>query len=93
MTAPSTSDVHSAHDVRRVKMWLDTIGRQAKWPINGARTAVARYRVNDREQVPLGQGQKAMEIMINILDEKAAGNSAPAQYITEEMAAKLVTHS
>lgn len=45
------------------------------------------------EQFPFGQGQKAMEIMIKILNEKAADNSAPAQYITEEMAAKLVTHS
>jgi DNA-binding LacI/PurR family transcriptional regulator len=45
------------------------------------------------EQFPFGQGHKAMEIMIKILSEKSADDSLPTPYITEEMAAKLVTHS
>lgn len=44
------------------------------------------------EQFPFGQGHKAMEIMIRILNEKTLTKTSPAQYYIEEMSTKLVTH-
>ena len=43
------------------------------------------------EQYPYGQGQKAMEIMINILHNRLENASQPT-YHTEEMSATLVMH-
>lgn len=94
MTPPSTSDVHSAHDVRRVKMWSDTIGRQAKWPINGARKAVARYRVNDREQIPLGQQsiRLALAALLVTVDTRCIAREYTAVYARCGLSARAIHH-
>lgn len=45
------------------------------------------------EQYPYGQGEKAMEIMIQILGEKTENNKAqPGAYYSEELPATLVMH-
>jgi DNA-binding LacI/PurR family transcriptional regulator len=43
------------------------------------------------EQYPYGQGEKAMEMMVRILDEKSSGKEITEAYV-EEMAATLVMH-
>lgn len=43
------------------------------------------------EQYPYGQGEKAMEMMVRILDEKSSGKEVTESYV-EEMAATLVMH-
>jgi LacI family transcriptional regulator, repressor for deo operon, udp, cdd, tsx, nupC, and nupG len=43
------------------------------------------------EQYPYGQGEKAMEMMVRILDEKSSGKEITESYV-EEMAATLVMH-
>jgi DNA-binding LacI/PurR family transcriptional regulator len=43
------------------------------------------------EQYPYGQGEKAMEMMVRILDEKSNGKEITEAYV-EEMAATLVMH-
>lgn len=43
------------------------------------------------EQYPYGQGEKAMEMMVRILDEKSSGKEVTEAYV-EEMAATLVMH-
>lgn len=45
------------------------------------------------EQFPFEQGQKAMEIMMRVLNEKSANKEAPIEYYTEEMATQLIAHS
>lgn len=44
------------------------------------------------EQYPYGQGEKAMEIMIQILNDKSKDESLPTKYYSEEMPATLVMH-
>ena len=44
------------------------------------------------EQYPYGQGEKAMQLMIRILNEKAANKNQPGVYYTEEMTTTLVMH-
>jgi LacI family transcriptional regulator, repressor for deo operon, udp, cdd, tsx, nupC, and nupG len=44
------------------------------------------------EQYPYGQGEKAMEIMIQILNEKTKDEAMPQKYYSEEMPATLVMH-
>jgi len=44
------------------------------------------------EQYPYGQGKKAMELMIKIMNEKSAGRAAAEQYYTEKMMPTLVMH-
>lgn len=44
------------------------------------------------EQYPYQQGEKAMEIMIRILNEKTENNNTPEVFYNEELAAKLVLH-
>ncbi|MBE7172667.1 MAG: LacI family DNA-binding transcriptional regulator [Williamsia sp.] len=44
------------------------------------------------EQYPYGQGERAMEIMIKLLNKKAAEESAQKVYHVEEMPATLVMH-
>lgn len=44
------------------------------------------------EQYPYGQGEKAMEIMIQILNEKSKNETEPEKYYSEEMPATLVMH-
>lgn len=45
------------------------------------------------EQYPYGQGEKAMEIMIDILNRKPGTGKSVEEYYTEEMAATLVMHA
>jgi LacI family repressor for deo operon, udp, cdd, tsx, nupC, and nupG len=45
------------------------------------------------EQYPYGQGERAMEIMIDILNRKAGTEKGVEEYYTEEMAATLVMHA
>ncbi|HKZ67139.1 MAG TPA: LacI family DNA-binding transcriptional regulator [Chitinophagaceae bacterium] len=44
------------------------------------------------EQYPYGQGEKAMQLMIKILNEKSEKKNVNDVYYTEEMAATLVMH-
>lgn len=44
------------------------------------------------EQYPYGQGSKAIEMMIRILNEKSANKNQPDVYYKEEMATTLVMH-
>jgi LacI family transcriptional regulator, repressor for deo operon, udp, cdd, tsx, nupC, and nupG len=44
------------------------------------------------EQYPYGQGERAMEIMIDILNHKADAPKKEEEYYNEEMAATLVMH-
>jgi len=44
------------------------------------------------EQYPYGQGKKAMELMIKILNEKSAGTTVPDMYHTEKVVPTLVMH-
>ena len=44
------------------------------------------------EQYPYGQGEKAMELMNRIINEKASGTNGMEIYYTEEMPATLVMH-
>src|SRR5688572_2269958 len=44
------------------------------------------------EQYPYGQGEKAMQVMMKILNEKSKKESAGKVYYTEEMVATLVMH-
>lgn len=44
------------------------------------------------EQYPRRQGQRSMEIMIDILNEKNSDSPGPATYYKEEMQVALVTH-
>ena len=44
------------------------------------------------EQYPYKQGEKAMEIMMKILSEKADDDSREEKYYTEELATKIVVH-
>jgi LacI family transcriptional regulator, repressor for deo operon, udp, cdd, tsx, nupC, and nupG len=44
------------------------------------------------EQYPYGQGEKAMEMLIEILQNKAAGKTGAANYLTHEMSGTLVVH-
>jgi len=44
------------------------------------------------EQYPYGQGEKAMQMMIRILNEKTAKKNQPGVYYTEEMTTTLVMH-
>ena len=44
------------------------------------------------EQYPYGQGEKAMEILINLLNEKKEENASTQTSITEEIPATLVMH-
>jgi hypothetical protein len=44
------------------------------------------------EQFPFEQGNKAMEIMIKILNEKTLNKTLPSEYYIEEMATKLIAH-
>lgn len=44
------------------------------------------------EQYPYGQGEKAMEIMIKVLHERAEGKTKKEVFYTEEMPATLVMH-
>lgn len=44
------------------------------------------------EQYPYGQGKKAMELMITILNEKSAGTNIADHYYTEKIAPTLVMH-
>ena len=44
------------------------------------------------EQYPYGQGEKAMEIMIHLLNTKDEGGENPPKYYTEEMPGTLVMH-
>lgn len=44
------------------------------------------------EQYPYGQGEKAMEIMIQVLKEKKEGSEQSKNYHVEEMPATLVMH-
>ncbi|HEY1112482.1 MAG TPA: LacI family DNA-binding transcriptional regulator [Chitinophagaceae bacterium] len=45
------------------------------------------------EQYPYGQGEKAMELMMDILSRKSGPGEKPEEYHTEEMAATLVMHA
>lgn len=45
------------------------------------------------EQYPRKQGQRSMEIMIDILNEKAADSQQPTTYYKEEMQVALITHN
>jgi LacI family transcriptional regulator, repressor for deo operon, udp, cdd, tsx, nupC, and nupG len=45
------------------------------------------------EQYPYGQGERAMEIMIDILNRKSGGHQHDEEYYNEEMAATLVMHA
>ncbi len=44
------------------------------------------------EQYPYGQGKKAMELMIKILNEKSAGTTVPDTHHTEKVVPTLVMH-
>ena len=44
------------------------------------------------EQYPRKQGQRSMEIMIDILHEKASDSQQPTTYYKEEMQVALITH-
>jgi LacI family transcriptional regulator, repressor for deo operon, udp, cdd, tsx, nupC, and nupG len=44
------------------------------------------------EQYPYGQGEKAMEIMISLLDAKAKENKVPPTYFIEEIPATLIMY-
>ena len=44
------------------------------------------------EQYPYGQGEKAMQLMMRILNEKSANKNQPGVYYTEEMTTTLVMH-
>jgi DNA-binding LacI/PurR family transcriptional regulator len=44
------------------------------------------------EQYPYGQGERAMEIMIRILNDKSENKNGQEVYHIEEMAATLVMH-
>ena len=44
------------------------------------------------EQYPYGQGEKAMEIMIHLLNAKDGGGENPPKYYSEEMPGTLVMH-
>ncbi|AXY72999.1 LacI family transcriptional regulator [Paraflavitalea soli] len=44
------------------------------------------------EQYPYGQGKKAMELMIRILQEKSAGTTVPDTHHTEKVMPTLVMH-
>ena len=44
------------------------------------------------EQYPHKQGQRSMEIMIDILNEKATNSEKPTTYYKEEMQVALITH-
>ena len=44
------------------------------------------------EQYPYGQGEKAMQLMIRILQEKAGNNHQPSVYYSDEMTTTLVMH-
>jgi LacI family transcriptional regulator, repressor for deo operon, udp, cdd, tsx, nupC, and nupG len=44
------------------------------------------------EQYPYGQGKKAMELMIKILNEKSAGTTVPDMHHTEKVVPTLVMH-
>lgn len=44
------------------------------------------------EQYPYGQGSKAIEMMIRILNEKSKNKNSPDMYYQEEMATTLVMH-
>ena len=44
------------------------------------------------EQYPYGQGEKAMQLMIRILNEKTVNKNQPGVYYTEEMTTTLVMH-
>ncbi len=44
------------------------------------------------EQYPYGQGEKAMQLMIRILNEKTINKNQPGVYYTEEMTTTLVMH-
>ncbi|MBP6686853.1 MAG: LacI family DNA-binding transcriptional regulator [Lacibacter sp.] len=44
------------------------------------------------EQYPYGQGERAMELMIRILNEKSDNKAAPQEYYKEEIPATLVVY-
>ena len=44
------------------------------------------------EQYPYGQGEKAMQLMIRILNEKTMNKNQPGVFYTEEMTTTLVMH-
>ena len=44
------------------------------------------------EQYPCGQGEKAMQLMMRILNEKAASKNSNEVYYTEEMTPTLIVH-
>ena len=63
-------------------------GSYANLPITGY---TAHPPLVSVEQYPYGQGEKAMEILIALLDNKKTGN-APGQVYVEELPATLVMH-